>query len=138
MKYSSVIMYQNQIEPLHTDSARWNTVDNVINFVVKVTLLYPGPLHGFYKTPSYSVLIRIKQYQTCAGHTYACLKYVHTIIIWRLYPEINTGCFIKSVQGGWVQDCYLDNKINDIINCILSCTICVQWFIWIWQIITEL
>ena len=68
-------------EPLLTDSERQNTVNNVINFVVKVTLLYPGPLHGFYKTPSYSDLIRIKQYQTCGGHAYACLKYVHTIMI---------------------------------------------------------
>ena len=60
-------------EPLYTDSARWNTVDNVSNFVVKVTLLCLGTLHGFYKTPSSSVLIRIKQYQACAGHTYACM-----------------------------------------------------------------
>ena len=88
MNYSSVIMCQNQMNhALHTDSARWNTVDNVINFVVKVTLLYPAPLHGFYKTPSYSVLIMTKQYQAYAGHTYPCLKYVYTIIIWRLYPQ---------------------------------------------------
>ena len=44
-------------EPLHTDSERRNTVDNVINSVVKVTLLYPGSLHGFYKTPCAAQLV---------------------------------------------------------------------------------
>ena len=43
--------------------------------------------------------------------------------IMKIIPtEINTGCFIKSVQGAWVQQCYLDNRIGDIVNCVSSCT----------------
>ena len=68
----------------------------------------------------------------CIGMTSTCL------ILFYPYQHRGWRCFIKSVQGAWIQQCYLDNKINDIINCILSCTLCVQRFIWFWHIITEL
>jgi hypothetical protein len=41
-------------------------------------------------------------------------------------------------QGAWERHCYLGNKIRSVIQCVSSCTISMQNFIWFGPIITEL
>ena len=51
---------------------------------------------------------------------------------------INTTSYRNFVAGAWGRQCYLGNKIRNVLWCVLSCSIRVQNFVEFDWIITEL